>query len=288
MKRVLSAILAIILLMSLAACSDSSGGEVKDPSNVKSDTIAAEKVSIDETVLVDESGIKITAKSLDVDGMLGSELKLLIENDSGKDLTFQCLSASINGYMVETIMSVDVVNGKKANDSIVFMDSDLELCGISSIADIDLVFNVFDTNDWDTYLKTGHIQLKTSIADSFEYSYDDSGDLAYEGNGIRIVVKGLSDESFLGSNIIVYIENTSDTDITVQTRGVSVNGFMIDSIFSCNVDAGKRAVDSITLMDSDLEENGISSIDDVELSFHVFDFDGWDTIVDTDVVTITF
>ena len=84
------------------------------------------------------------------------------------------------------------------------------------------------------------------------------------------------------------MENNSDKDITVQTRDVSINGFMVNAMFSCNVVAGKKAVDTITFMESDLSENDITAINDVELSFHVFDFENWETIVDTEVVNITF
>ena len=305
MKRTLSVILAIILAMSLLACSSYSDEDIKEPSNVATGSNAGEgqkqeqveetevpeetEVTINETVLVDEAGIKITAKSLEVDGIFGPEIKLLIENNSGKDLTFQCRNASVNGYMVETMMSVDVVNGKKANDSLTFMKSDFEACGIEKIADMEIAFHIFDMAEWETYLDTASIQIKTSIADNFEYTYDDSGDLAYEGNGIKIIIKGLAEnESIFGPSIVTYIENTGDKDITVQTRDVSINGFMASAIFSCDVLAGKRAVDTITFMESDLEENEITAIEDIELSFHIFDSDDWKTIVDTEIVKISF
>lgn len=302
MKRTLAIILAIILAMSLVACGSPSDEEIKEPSNVVTGDNTEEgqqeeqvekpeetEATISETVLVDEAGIKITAKSLEVDEVFGPEIKLLIENNSGKDLTFQCRNASVNGYMVETMMSVDVVNGKKANDSLTFMQSDFEACGIEAIADMEIAFHIFDMADWETYLDTDAIQIRTSIADTFEYTYDDNGDLAYEGNGIKIVIKGLAeDDSIFGPSIVTYIENTGDKDVTVQTRDVSVNGFMVEAVFSCDVVAGKRAVDTITFMESDLEENGITTIENVELSFHVFDFDDWETIVDTEIANITF
>ena len=305
MKRKLAIILALMLAVSLVACGGSSGGAVKEPSNVTTgnntgDTQQVEQtekneepekteVTISEAVLVDEAGVKITAKRLETDGIFGPEIKLLIENDSGKDLTFQCRNASVNGYMVETMMSVDVVNGKKANDGLTFMESDLEASCIDVIADMEFAFHIFDMAEWETYLDTNAIQIKTSIADTFEYTYDDSGDLAYEGNGVKIVVKGLAeDTSIFGPSIVVYIENTGDKDVTVQTRDESINGFMVDALFSCDVVAGKRAVDTITFMDSDLEENDITAIENVELSFHVFDMAEWETIVDTEVVNITF
>jgi hypothetical protein len=49
---------------------------------------------------------------------------------------------------------------------------------------------------------------------------------------------------------------------------------MVDPIFSCEIMSGKRAMDSITFMSSDIEENQIGSIDEIELSFHIFKTDG--------------
>ncbi len=301
MKKTSTIILALILTVSLTACVSYSPEEVNPPSDVVigNDTddihqngqneVPEEAPSITQTVLVDEAGVKITAKSLDADSLFGPEIKLLIENNSGKDLTFQCRNASVNGYMAETMMSVDVANGKKANDSLTFMKSDLEMCGVDIIADMEFSFHIFDSEDWDTYLDTSTIQLKTSAADTYKYTYDDSGDLACNGNGVRIIIKGLADDaSIFGPSIVVYIENNSGESITVQTRDVSINGFMVDAIFSCDVAAGKRAVSAITFMDSDLEENEITSINDVDLSFHIYDADSWETIVDTEIVNISF
>lgn len=315
MKRLFTIMLALILAISMVGCGSSSVGEVKEPASVAENAqqkepsdVAADntdnaqqneqeeepekpenaEATISETVLVDEAGVKITAKSLEATWAGGAEIKLLIENNSGKNLTFQCRNSSVNGYMVDTMMSVDVADGKKANDSLTFMSSDMESCGIDTIADMEFSFHIYD-EEWETYLDTDTIQIKTSIADSFEYTYDDSGELAYEGNGVKVVIKGLSEDgSFFGPGIVVYIENTGDKDVTVQVRDVSVNGFMVDPLFSCDVLAGKHAVDAITFMSSDLEENEITAIEDVELYFHIYDKDGWNTIVDTEVINITF
>ena len=148
---------------------------------------------------------------------------------------------------------------------------------------------MFTTADWETYLDTALIQLKTSIADTYEYAFDDSGEVAYDVNGIKVIIKGLAkDASIWGPSVVVYIENNTDQAFTVQTRDVSINGFMVDAMFSCDVMPGKKAVDTITFMETELEENEIVSIEDIELSFHIFDLESWDTIVDTDVVSMAF
>ncbi len=322
MKKILLNIILAIMVLSLISCSVpddniqppsnvSTGNSNSSSSNVnvsatsatsssKSETSSSTpettsvvipvpaEPTISETVLVDEKGVKITAKKL-TDGFFGPEIKLLIENNSGKNLTFQVRNASVNGYMIETMLSVDVVNGKKANDSLAFMSSDLELCHITEIADMEFSFHIFTSEDWEDYLDTAPITLKTSIADSFIYQYDNTGSLAYEGNHIKILIKGLkSDDSVFGPGVSVYIENNSDHGIIVQTRDVSVNGFMIDAMFSPEISAGKKVIDSITFMSSDLEENEIISIESIELSFHIINQENWDTIADTDTVTISF
>lgn len=294
MKKTVSLIIAVLLSVSLAACGGSSKDDIQEPTDV-SNSAETQKdnqeqaAGISETVLVDEAGVKVTAKSLDYGGLFGPEIKLLVENNSGKDLTFQSRNASVNGYMIETMMSVDVADGKKANDSLTFMDSDLKACGIDTVADMEFSLHIFTAEDWEDYLNTPLIQLKTAAAASYQYAFDDSGDLLYSGDGIKIVAKGLSeDQSIFGPSIVVYIENNSGRDITVQTRDVSINGFMAEAIFSSDVLTGKRAVDAITFLSSDLEENEITSFDEVELSFHIFESAGWNTIVDTDIITMTF
>lgn len=305
----IAAVLLAALALSLASCSVSTGyegGKVKEPSDVTVDGKSVKddgekatenpdgkteketaEVTIEETVLLDEADVKITAKKLE-DGFLGPKLKLLIENNSGKNLTFQDRGTSVNGYMIDALLSADVASGKKTNDEITFSQSALDICGIKTIADMEISFHIYD-DDWETYLDSAPIVLKTSAADGYTYVFDDSGSAAYDAGGIKIVIKGLSDEdSLLGKEIVVYIDNESGRNITVQNRDLSVNGFMNGASFSCDVSAGKHAVDTITLFSSDLEENEIENIENVELSFHIFDADSWDTIADSDTVTVNF
>ncbi len=289
MKKIVAIIMAALMLCSLAACGMVGDGGIQNPADVVPDAGKNnEPVTIQETVLLDESGVKITAKSFSVDSFWGPEVKLLIENNSGKDLTFQCRNSSVNGYMVDTLMSADVADGKKANDTLTFLDADLEMSGITEFAQIEFAFHIFTTEDWETYLDSDQIQLNTSIADTYQQPDDLSGQMAYDANGIKIVVKGLKNDDFFGPSIVVYIENNTDEPFVVQTEDQSVNGFMISAIFSCEVMPGKKAVDTITFMSTDLEENEIKTIEEIELVFNIFNMETWEDIVDTDIVKISF
>lgn len=311
MKRAVVVLVSAMLALTMAACVRRNP-EIQRPTEVKTETEQAEPetepetetatepetaptpapatATIDEAVILDAAGVKITVKSLDEeDSWYGPELKLLIENNSGQDLTVQCRNASVNGYMCETMMSADVADGKKANDTLIFSADQLAQSGVEAIAEMQFSFLIFDSDTWDTYLDTDLITVKTSLAGTFEQEYDDTGDVAYNAGGIYIIVKGLTDDaSWLGSSVIVEVINATDTDITVQARDTSINGFMVSPFFSCDVCAGKRAIDDITFSSTELEENDIKTIGDIELSFLVFDMDSWDTIVETDMVKVTF
>lgn len=245
-------------------------------------------VTVEQTVLVDQDNVVITATGMD-ESVFGPELKLLIENNSDTNLTFQVRNASVNGYMADTMMSEDVAAGKKSNTKITFTTSGLKECGIDTFANVEFSFHIFTTDGWDDYLDTDAITVETSAAATYTQTIDDSGEVFYDSDGIKIVGKGLpSDDSIFGPGLIIYIENNSDTDRTVQVRDTSVNGFMIDTVMSQDVVAGKKAITAVTFLSSSLEENSITDITFVETSFHIFDTEDWSNEIDTDPITINF
>jgi len=242
---------------------------------------------IQEMVLVDQDGVLIKALSIE-DGTFGDiEVKLYIENNSTQPITVQTRDFSVNGIMVDPIMSTDVAQDKKASDGISIFKSELEGAGIEKIANIEFTFHIFNTDSWDTIFDTDLIKIDTSLADSYIQEYDITGEVLYDANGIKIVYQGLSKDGFLGPEVNLYIENSTDSTVTIQTRDTSVNGFMIDPILSSDVVPGKKAYDEMTFMSSNLEESNITEIEEIELSFHIFDAATWDTIVDTEAITIT-
>lgn len=283
----------LVMTMALMGCG-ASGNKVTNSASESSESVSKEKeqagteVSIEEQVLYDEKDIKITAKGIK-DGWMGTELALLIENNSGKGITVQARNANVNGYMVPTTMSADVASGKKANDSLTFETSGLKEWGIETIAKVEFSFHIFDTESWDDIVNTDVIKIATSAADSYKQTYDDSGNVLVDKKGIRIIEKGLTeDDSFWGPGIVLYIENNSDRDITVQTADVSVNGFMVDATMSEDVIAGRKAMSAVQFLSTDLEENSIEKITDVELKFNIIDMESFDNIFDSDTLSITY
>ena len=238
-------------------------------------------------MLVDEKDVKITLKSIDTNGWFGPELKILIENESDKDLTFTIENACVNGYMNSASLYAQVAAGKKANEEIDISKTDMEACGISVVASIDLSFRIHD-DGYKDYLETDLVTIKTSADAGYDYTFDDSGEQVFEAKGVKIVVKGLTDESIFGTGVLFYVENNSEKNVLITSDDVSVNGFMISDLLYCTVLPGKHAVEASTLLKSDLEDNGIDEIEQVEMTFIIRNAETWKTIAESDPVKISF
>ncbi|MEA4895788.1 MAG: stalk domain-containing protein [Oscillospiraceae bacterium] len=113
-----------------------------------------------------------------------------------------------------------------------------------------------------------------------------SGTIIYENNGIKITYLGIAERKYGGEEVKLYIENSSEKNYTVQTDDESVNGIMTDSIFSCDVAAGKSAYDSIEFPDYVLEDSNITSVNTVDFIFRIYNADSWSDYFESGIITI--
>ena len=90
---------------------------------------------------------------------------------------------------------------------------------------------------------------------------------------------------FIRAGFLIISPKLCKKDIPVQTQDESVNGFMVSTYFSCEVCAGKSAVDCIVFSSTELDENNFET---VEFSFHIFKTDDRNTIDDSKPVVLNF
>ena len=299
MKRMFTALIAIAMLL-LAGCSSGNS----DPTNVASVDTAASNVgevasegsesaaeenavTLDETVIYDGNDIKITATGIKEDSFFGPELNLLIENNGTQNIVVQPDYCLVNGYMMYGLMSSDVAAGKKNNDTLDFSGSTLKACGIDQIADIRLRLTVIDGDSWMPLFKTDEISLQTSAAGTYTQTYDDSGEVIYDTNGIKVVAKSADDE-FLGKGVVFYLENNTDRHVVVNGENISVNGYMMTDLFYADLAPQSHAVDILTLLSSDLQNNVIDTIEEVDLTLRITDDDSYENIDTTSPITLHF
>ncbi len=194
--------------------------------------------TIEKQVLYSAKGVTVTATGLE-DTWNGPQLTLLIENNSSRDVIVKSVDECVNGYMIDSVLMADVEAGSRVTDGITFQASCLEESGVDKVATMEFKLEIQNSN-WSTIAASKTIHIDTSIADSYQQKYDDSGEEVMNKNGVRIVQKGVVYDSSFGTGVVLYIEDNSDKDITVQIRDVYINGIMMDGIISEDIVAGKK------------------------------------------------
>lgn len=135
--------------------------------------------------------------------------------------------------------------------------------------------------DWDQATKT--VILKTQNSNQ-----PDSSVPIMDHGGVQVLFTGFSapDNAYtLGKYIDLKIVNSSGQDVTIQVRDLSVNGMMVNSVFSSKIAAGKTAIDKIWVMQNSLDAAGIKEIESAEFKLVVID-NNMETIYKSDAITV--
>ncbi len=247
---------------------------------------SSEAVTIEEQVLFEQDGLKVTATEYVVDSIWGDGIKLLIENDSASDIGLGCNALIVNDYMITDLFSATVAAGKKDYETLNLSSSGLKAAGIDNVGKIEIYFHTFDPDTYMTIADMDCVTIQTSAFDSMDSTPNDAGQELYNADGIRIVGKYVDENSFWGAAVLLYIENNSGENRIIQCDDMSINGFMVTPYFSSTVYDGKKAIDEITLMSSELEENNITSVDEIELKFKIID-ENYASRAETDTISFS-
>ena len=286
-KRTLTVCLTMLMLFSLPAVS----------------AYAADEPLIEETVLVDESDVKITATELDLTST-AAELTLALENNTDKNLTFRGTGSNgnaVNSYMVNTgYLNVEISAGKKANETVKFDLDELSIYGITDIGSIEMGFDIID-DDYDDYLQVPPVRLDTSLAETLEEEEDayqtaimsladdsdvtvdySAQDVLYDVEGVQMLSELILSNPDGDQLMLLEIENTTDEQVYVRLGDFTINGLQVQQgswTVDC-INAGKRRVMDIDLtymLDNAYSEVfGITDVSDITFSLSLKNAEGDD------------
>lgn len=230
--------------------------------------------------IYNKDGVVVTVKGTD-STIMGDEIKFEIANDSSDDIIVQYDHVCINGYMVDALGSDEVGAGKKAIGDITLLKSVME--GFDEIATIQFNVKILEPS-YKTKDESDLITLTVPGMENYEQVRDDSGEVMADTDNCRVVFKGIED-SIMGKDAKIYIENKTDDVIIVQADDTSVNGYMINAMQSCELLPHSCAIDGITYPKKYLEESYIDEIEDIECSFRISG-DDFHLIEKTDPISV--
>ena len=239
--------------------------------------------------LYDDNNLSVTLKGIDYTAVSGPELLLNIENKINKEIVVQSPYAIVNDYMITPEMNVKIDAAKNRDCSLTLPYFNLAISNITSLKKIEFSLRIVEATTHNPIMKTDLITVKTSAKQEENPETDESGQIAYDANDIKIIFKGVNtDRAYSdGAELMVYMYNGTDKNIAVRTENVIVNGCDMTSAMNSTILPDKRAVDVVTFYKLDMEEFGIEEIDSVKVSFTIKDADNWETIDSTDLISVT-
>ncbi len=248
------------------------------------------EISLPEQLIFDQDNITVKVTGMSWDNELGPEINVFIENNGAADVMIIAQWSSINGAMVDLMLSGrTIAAGKKANDVIMIYAPDLKLAGIEVIKDIELKLAVID-DQFSTISRSPTIILKTVGSEDYTQVFEPMGDVVFDQDGIKISL-GIPVESpdYDGINLPILLENTSGNNVTVQFIDSSVNGNMFGSFFHALVLDGKVAYKKIFMIQNDLDKNNIDIIEKLEFKVVAFDPENPEEyILESEPIVVTF
>ena len=281
-KKWLSVMLCFAVLAIMAAgCSTETAGDNTDNSSNVTTTI-------EEQVLFRQKKIAVTATEYVTDSIQGDGIKLLLENNSDKDMTIGCTALIVNDYMIKKNMFVSEVDaGKQANEVLYLSSTQLKEAGIENVGKVEIYFNGYESATLSGYFDVKCVTIQTSEFANMDTTPNDEGSELYNEGGIRIVGKVVDENSFWGTAVLLYCENNSGKNVEISVDDMSINGFIVTPIFTTTIYDGKKAIDAIEVFSGNSEENEIKTIEEVKLNFHIYDVDAFSTIAYTDFITFS-
>lgn len=220
-------------------------------------------VMFGEKVLVDEAGIRITAREFVTEEFGDDGIRLLIENENPSACLIECPLLSVNGYELSGSFSAEVAAGKKLNTVLEIPEHALRAAEITEIHMISAAFAGYDPEPWSTVLEP---EEKVIFDDGTKVQdLENPGTEVFNEEGVRVSARMVRNDPFWGTGIILFLENESKNRIYAEAKNLSVDGYMLEGYYGTILWPGKRAVGKIYLLDSDLADNGITEPEEAEL-----------------------
>ena len=324
-KRILCVVSTAILVLSLAACGGKEAKETKETKDEKaSESIeeteekdekdekdakdaqekekekkkeeakkkeqAEQPGEFEEITVVDDENCCIKITGIDLEGEYGPELKAYIENKSeDKTYTVSIEHATINGIQADgyIYMGAEVAAQKKANETIEISEWDLEKYGIDKLTDIQLQFNVFDSDSWeDVVSASAHVYpYGEENAETYVREAKETDKVLVDNEYVKVTaIDAKMNEEYDWYEVNLYVENKTDAEVMFAAENASINGYMIEPYWAVSVIPKTVGFSTMSWYSDELEENDISEVEEIEFELNAYDYDSYDSYAEETVV----
>lgn len=268
-KKTLTLLLAVLLLLSLAACAKTQDG---------SDTPTGAKTAEDQTqtpdpstpaersgqILYADTDYQVTLTDMDTDSLWGTVVYLRIENMTDEEISLFADRLYVNNYQLTPLLGVNVGAGQTADTELVIHASDLETCGITLIDALELTFTVRDAQSLETRLTfSAACYPNGETAEPTPRSVRESDVILVDNEAVTVILTGARPDAVWGYEVDLYVHNRGSSELTLRLENTTVNGISIIPQWTLVLPGGRQACTSLYFTQESLDANGIPEVTEI-------------------------
>lgn len=264
---------AVCLLASCGSSADKGNGEtVVRKETEQFEGYRPKETKVKKGEIFSKDGINVTLSDISYEDIV-TNINLHVKNDMEEEVNVTTANLSINGLMCQDSWMKKVPAKGETDGTISISNGWLGEMEIEQIAKIEFVVKVYNSLG-DEIFTSDMLKFQTDAPSSYQQKYNDGGYEIYNEKGVKLCARTLR-KSALSDNmeLVFYMENNTNSTITVMAKDVLVNDTPVRPLFVLTVGEKKKAVDTMVFYDMDLKENNITDIQTVTASFQGFNED---------------
>lgn len=274
----------------------SAASSTDEPTSAASSSASAETSSFVDSsqgVLYDDENCSITLTGIETDNYYYALDVTLVNKTADKNLAFTVDYANVDGWSMNPYFYEDVAPGAQAVSQIELDLDDLDEAGITEPTSIQVELRVSDSDDYSaddfvdgtfTIYPQGKAAAKTIEREA------QPGDVTLvESDELSVVLVGYSEDVYMGFGAQLYIQNRTDSNLTVSIQDAAINDVMCDPYWSTSLMPDTQAMSTVNWSDISLGQLGIDdygAITNVDFLIRAYDNDTYDDILESTTVTL--
>ena len=178
------------------------------------------KISLTETVLLDDDGLKITAKKYSASGN-SEEVRLLVENNGNQQVRIQTTAVRINDTMVDLFFYCNVAAHTSSKETLRISTTALEAAGIERIETVTPIFSI--ERNGETELVTDAVSIPVQDSRSRVSVLIPLQKTLLNVRGLVVELLGYENQ---GHEVELYyrVVNRAENAFTIRSTRTAING----------------------------------------------------------------
>lgn len=286
MKRVLSLLLALSLLLVLTGCmSKEELRSRKEALNVLKGNSSQNYALSTGTTLENQTLYSDGNIAIQLAGITGTpespELVLAVRNGSRDTINLSVDYMSINGWQVDGWLDLYDIPARTVTMGSIQSSGDLTRCGVEDVVTVELGFEIYD-EDYNTISSTSCF-METSSLEQVDPNAVPQGITLLEEDGITVKAVGLSSGAN-GTALSLCVQNDTGRTLTLNAAQSRWNGEPVELWFYDRVNPGcRRMVTEYVYSEDTYEPLELEDQDTITFQMDLQDWDTGITLHQTDV-----